>query len=363
MSAARPAIHQFVAGFSRGDAISNEALCFQRLFRQWGHPAGIFCEAKRILPELRGTAQDLSACTPDPAGRDILLLHLSIGSPVNDRFAELPGRKAILYHNVTPPGYFRGVNPRTAALLEQGRRQAASLAGRAEVNLADSRYNAAEMEAWGYAGVRVLPLVLDLSLMEGPRDRAWERRLDDGRTTILFVGRGAPNKRVDELLTALAYLRRGPEPGARLLHVGSWAGAEPYQACVLARARELDLQDDVVLAGSLPLPALNACYAAAHVFLCLSEHEGFCIPLIEAMTHNLPVVALARGAVAETMDGAGVLLHRPDYACLAELLHRLRRDDTLREAVRAGQRERIARYRARDLAAELKAHLHPLLAS
>ena len=127
------AIHQIVAGYAAGDAISNEARALRALFRSWGHESHVYCERKRILPELRGDARDLDAHRGDFRPQDVVLLHLSIGSDVNDVFPTLPGRKAILYHNITPPEFFRGVQEPTAHLLDRGRRQARALAGSAEV--------------------------------------------------------------------------------------------------------------------------------------------------------------------------------------------------------------------------------------
>ena len=355
-----PAINQIVAGFTRGDAISQEALALQRLFASWGCGGEIFCERRRVLPELRGAVRDLdeaqAVCGPD----SVALLHLSIGSPCNAAFAKLAARKAILYHNMTPSAYFRAVQPATASLLELGRRQLAALAGAAEVNMAVSRYNAGELEAAGCRGVGVVPLVVDWTRYDVPPDRALLRELDDGRVNILFVGRGAPNKRIDDLLQAVVTLRHGIEPRARLIHVGSYAGAERYRMVLEARARELGMRDSLFL-GAAPQASLNACYRAAQVFLCMSEHEGFCIPLLEAMRFDLPVAARACAAVPETLDGAGVLFAEADYPLIAETLARLAQPGELRDGVLAAQRARLARYQARDLGAELRRLMAPIL--
>lgn len=356
-----PAIHQFVAGFSRGDAISNEARVMQAIFRSWGCESTIYCEARRILPELRREAVDIQACLDAPPGPDdVVLLHLSIGSPLNEIFTRLSCRRAILYHNVTPSSYFRVVNPQTAAMLARGTEQVGALAGCAGVNLADSRYNADELTALGYSDVRVLPLVLDLDRLTATCDRGIVKRYRDGRTNILFVGRCAPNKRIEDLLTAFAHYTGTVDPDARLIHVGSVAGVEPYYTVLLARCRELKLQQ-VHFAGSVKQPELNAYYACADVFLSMSEHEGFGIPLIESMVHEVPVLAYAAAAVPETLDGAGVLFREKNYPEIVEMIARLATRTPLRDAILSGQRERLQRYRSRDLQAELRRHLAPLL--
>ena len=355
-----PAIHQLVAGFSHADAISNEALVLRDIFRKWGFESRIFSEARRILPELRGEAGDLAELQATVRPDDIVLLHLSIGSPANELFPALACRKALLYHNITPPDFFRGLQEQIASSLARGREQARQLAGVAEVVMADSAYNARELEEMGYGPAQVLPLVLDLGKLETRVNRKTLRQYDDGMVNVLFVGRCAPNKRIEDCLAAFYYFQRYVEPASRFIHVGSFAGTEQYHALLLTRMRELQL-NNVDMPGSLPQDQLNACYRASHLFLCMSEHEGFCIPVIESMLHGVPVLAYDQAAVPETMDGAGVLFREKDYAAIAEMMGQLVRDQPLRSAVIEEQRARVARYRARNLDQELKALLAPLL--
>ena len=354
------AIHQIVAGYAGGDAISNEARAMRALFRRWGYESQIYSERKRILPELRSEARDLVAGRGDFRPDDVVLLHLSIGSDVNDLFPQLPGRKALLYHNITPPEYFRGIQEQTASLLDRGRRQARALAGAAAVVMADSRFNAGEIAAMGHANPQVLPLVLDFSMLRSRPDRRVLRQYRDGLANILFVGRCAPNKKIEDLLNAFYYFQRYVQPASRLIHVGSHAGMEQYHALLLTRSRELQLKN-VEFVGAVCQDELNAYYAVARAFLCLSDHEGFCIPLLEAMAHDVPVVAHAAGAVPETLDGAGVLVREKNYDLIAETLGRVSEDAPLRAALLRGQRERLARYERQDLEADLKRLLAPLL--
>ncbi|MCX6995536.1 MAG: glycosyltransferase [Kiritimatiellaeota bacterium] len=353
------AIHQLVAGFANGDAISNEARVLRRIFRGWGYASEIFCETRRILPELRADARDLALLAAALRPGDVVLLHLSIGSAANELFRQLRCRKALLYHNITPPDYFRGVQEQIAHQLALGRAQARALAGAAEVNLADSAFNVAELAALGYRGAAVFPLALDFEKLRAAPSRATLAAWDDGLINILFVGRGAPNKCLDDLLAAFHYFQNYVEPDSRLIHVGSYTGLESYEGFIRTRIRELQLAR-VEMTGALPQAHLNACYQSAHVFLSMSEHEGFCIPLLEAMVRDVPVLAFAAGAVSETLAGAGVLFREKRFDLVAEVLGRLAHDERLRAAVRAGQRARLARYEQRDLAAELRAHLAPL---
>ena len=356
----KPAIHQLVAGYRQGDAISNEARALRKVFRAWGHPSEIVCEGARAAPQVRADILPVSDFLPALRPDDVALLHLSIGTPVNRLFATLPCRKAILYHNVTPAHYFRLYNPALHDDLAAGRRDAASLAGVAELNLADSRFNASELEGMGYRDVRVLPLLYNLDEFPADaRDAATVRRLGEGRHNILFVGRCVPNKRLEDLLAAVHYLQKNLDPCARFVHVGSYAGVEAYHTLLLAQDRELGLRDSVFF-GPVTQAALATCYANASLFLCLSEHEGFCAPLLEAMLYGIPVLARDAGAVAETLAGAGVLFRDPDPRLVAETAFEVLSDPSLRSAIVARQDRRIDAFRRRDVDAELRALFAPL---
>ncbi len=354
------AIHQFVAGFSNGDAISNESLALREVFRRWGHPSEIYCEPRRVLPELRATVRDVREAPAEVRDADVVLLHLSIGSVVNEVYAGMTCRKALLYHNITPPAYFSGIQPQTASNLARGLEQVAQLVGQPEVVLADSAFNAAELEGMGYRAPGVLPLVLDFDRIGTRPDRAMTRKLDDGRVNVVFVGRCVPNKKLEDCLAAFHFFQHYVEPDARFVHAGSFAGAERYHALLLALGREWQTQN-VLWLGAVRQAELSAVYRTGHVFLCMSEHEGFCIPLVEAMAHDLPVLAYAAAAVPETLDGAGVLFREKRFDLVAEMTGRLVRDRALRAAVLDGQRARLARFRSRDLEAELRGHLAPVL--
>lgn len=351
-------VHQVLATLGYGDAIGNEVLGIRDALRGAGHASDIFVETAD--PRLEALTRDYRELGDVSSPDTILVHHFSIGSRASRIAFALPDRMVLVYHNITPPEYFSLVNPRTAGDLARGRDQVRRLAGAAAVNMADSRFNADEIAALGYRDVRVLPLMLDLQKLRGEPDRGILRQFGDGRINILFVGRVAPNKKVEDLLRAFHFFRRFVEPEARFIHVGSFAGTERYYYLLLTQARELGI-DCVHFAGSVPQAQLNAFYRVAHVFLCMSEHEGFCIPVLEAMVNGVPVVAHAAAAVPETMDGAGVLFEGKPFEAVAEMMGRLVRDVPFREAVVRGQNERIARMETRDLEAELRTHLAPLL--
>ena len=353
-------IHQFVAGFGPGDAISNEALVFRRFFRSQGFASDIFTEPRRVLPELRHEVRDLAQAGRGLQPGDIVLLHLSTGSIVNDAFAALPCRKALLYHNITPPEYFRGFQEEIAANLARGREQARRLAGQVPIAMADSRFNAAELAQWGCGDVRVLPIWIDFEKLQAQPSRSALKRYGDGLVNVLFVGRCAPNKRIEDLLAAFHYFQKYVEPNSRLIHAGSFDGTERYFSLLQSQSHRLRLQN-VCFTGSVSQNHLNAFYRAAHLFLCMSEHEGFCIPLLESMSAGLPVLAYAAGAVPETLDDAGVLFREKQFDQVAEMMGRIVRDEPFRRGILDGQRRRIERYRNRNMENLLLDYLRPLL--
>lgn len=356
----RPAVHQLVAGFTAGDAISNTALTMRAVLRRWGRASEIFSEPARTMPAWRRETSDARQAGKILRPDDVAILHLSIGSAVNDIFGQLRCRKVIVYHNMTPAGYFRGFHEQLARDLDWGRRQTAALAGQAEVALAVSRFNAAELERLGYPRVGVLPLLLDFDRIMTPPDRGLLRRLRDGKLNVVFVGRAVPNKKLEDLLEVFYVLQQAVASSSRLVHAGSFAGLPRYQALLTAQVKAWRLRDALFL-GAVPQREISAVYAAADVFLCVSEHEGFCIPLLESMAHGVPTLAYAAGAVPETMAGAGVLFHQKRWEYVAEIIGMLARDQALRAAVVRRQQARVADYRRRDLAAELRGHLAPLL--
>ena len=358
-------VYQFVAGFRSGDAISNATLQMRDVFRSWGCRTDILARPSSVAVDRRDDARDIDKAVPEITPDDVAVLHLSIGNPVNLVFRDLRCRKAIVYHNVTPAHYFRVLNSSIAADLEEGRRHLEMLAGAAELNVADSSYNAAEMTAAGYRDAKVLPLPIDLdSFIGGPTDPDTSASLDDGFYNVLFVGRLAPNKKLEDILTVMYYLVK-IEPKARFIHVGSRDGLEMYSGLLQAHANALGLTiRNYRFMGSLPQKCLNACYASSHAFLCMSEHEGFCAPLVEAMLHKLPVLSLGSSAIPETMGGAGVLFGQPpDFPVIAETVAEVLHNQKLREEIIAKQNRRIEAFRNRDLAAEMRPLFAPLLES
>jgi glycosyltransferase involved in cell wall biosynthesis len=271
-----------------------------------------------------------------------------------------PDRLVAIYHNITPAEFFLGFHPHLAGLCHHGRRELEAFAPRTRLALGDSEYNRRELETAGFEHTGVLPIVLDLAKYDSPPSPVVRRLYHDERTNILFVGRIIPNKRIEDLVRTFAAYQRWVEPRSRLLLVGDTRGFERYFDRLQELVSELRV-DEVVFTGQVDDDELYACYREADVFLCLSEHEGFCVPLQEAMHFGVPVVAYDAGAVRETLHGGGVLLEEKQPEEVAELLGRLHEGSPLRGAVLDSQERAMAEIRATDFGGLLLDRLRPVL--
>jgi glycosyltransferase involved in cell wall biosynthesis len=359
MSAPRR-VHQLLAALSYGDAIGNEALAIQARLRALGYDSEIYAE--HVHPRVAHLARPLWRY-PEVSSRDtVCLFHFSIGSAAGRLIFPAPDRLVAIYHNITPAHFFLGFHRHLAGLCYHGRRELRAFAPRTELGLGDSEFNRRELQEAGYARTGVLPIVLDLARYDRPPSPVVERLFRDGRKNVLFVGRVIPNKKIEDLISTFAAYQRWVEPQSRLLLVGEWKGFERYFDRLNERVRALGVEE-VVFTGHVDDDELAAYYRLADVFLCLSEHEGFCVPLVEAMHFGVPVVAYDAGAVGETLRGGGVLLREKPPLEVAELLGRLLGDASLRASVLASQARAMAEIRAIDFGALLLEKLRPVLAS
>lgn len=357
VASARPrCVHQVLGALHHGDAVGNEALTIRGHLRDAGYASEVF--AGRVDASLGAEARPLREWADADGSDSVCLYHFSPGSPATHTALSARGSLVVAYHNVTPASFFSGWSAEAARLALEAGRDLAELAGRAALGLAKSRFSLGDLEASGFAARGVLPFVHDPGRSGAPSP-VFDRLYGDGRATVLAVGRLAPNKRLEDLIRAFALLQRGAVPRSRLLLVGD-DGLRTYAAALESLARSLRVRD-VVLCGRVEEDELRSAYRLADVLVSLSEHEGYGVPLVEAMLARVPVVAYDAGAVAETMDGAGVLLGDKRPELVAGVVEALLGDPALRNAVLAGQERVAARVRATDYASLLRSALGPVL--
>jgi glycosyltransferase involved in cell wall biosynthesis len=353
-------VHQVLATLSYGDAIGNEVLGVQRVLRANGFDSEIFVETAhpRLEPQTRDYREMPEMVGPD----DLVIHHFSIGSKASRISYALPARMMLVYHNITPPEYFVGVNKELAESCFLGRRELTAYAARCELAVGDSEFNRAELEALGFAPTAVLPVVPDFSHLEGVPETFTARGFDDDWTNILFVGRVIPNKRFDDLIRIFHAYRTRHNRRSRLLLVGSSTGFETYRTQLHHLIAQLGTPD-VHLTGHILNEELSAFYDVADLFLSASEHEGFCVPLIEAFYKEVPVLAYAATAVPWTLHGGGVLYQDKDPSAVAALMDNILSDADLRETVLDGQERALERLLSEDFAGTLLKHVEDALAA
>jgi len=325
------------------------------MLRAMGHDSDLF--ALTIDDDLRGDVRPFS----DPAATrgDVTIFHFALPSPMTARFAALDGVKILQYHNITPAAFFAPYDPQLFRLAALGRRELATLAGHVDLALGDSDFNRRELAALGFTRTGVLPIAVNTErITAAPPRPALERILRDGLINVLFVGRIVPNKKIEDHIRLAEIYKRYVDSYYRFIFVGRYDGVPRYYDQVRALIAEYDmLPDRFWFTGPVPDEDLAAFYRWADAYVSLSEHEGFCVPLVEAMAADVPVVAYAAGAVPETLGGAGLLFAPKDLELAAELLGSVVYDRGVRARVLDGQRRRLQDFAPDRIEAQLKSTL------
>jgi glycosyltransferase involved in cell wall biosynthesis len=356
-------IDQWVPALHRGDAIGDSARLMRDAFRSWGHEADVW--APDIDEDLQGDGRPYSEFAAAGAGADdVVILHYALPSRMTEDLGTFPGRRVLLHHNITPPEFFAPWDPEMVRICALGREQVATLRGDVDLALADSEFSRRELEEAGFPRTGVLPILLDFARYREPPSPVLARQLDDGRTNLLFVGRVAPNKRQEDLIRLASFWKRFLSPAVRLVLVGRLPRRETghgrplrahYLDALQAFAYEEGLTpEEVLFTGHADHADLLACYATADVFVSMSEHEGFGVPLVEAMLMGVPVLARRSAAVGWTLGEGGVTFEGRDLAAVAEMARLLATEGELRARVLAAQERRLAAFAPAAVEADLR---------
>jgi glycosyltransferase involved in cell wall biosynthesis len=352
-------INQWVPAAHRGDAIGDSARRVRQMLRDAGHTSDLF--ALTMDDELRGDVRWFGE--PEARRGDVTILHFALPSPMTSAFATLNGARVLQYHNITPAHFFAPYDPGLFRLAALGRRELQSLAGHVDLALGDSDFNRQELADMGFAPTGVMPIAVDLErITAAPRRPALEKILGDGLMNILFVGRIVPNKRIEDHIRLAEMYKRYVDSYYRFIFVGRYDGVPRYYAQVRALIAEFKmLPDRFWFTGAVPDDDLAAFYRWADAYVSLSEHEGFCVPLVEAMAADVPVLAYSAGAVPETLGGAGVLFEPKDLEVAAEMLGTLVYDRQVRARVLEGQRRRLRDFSPARIEASLMGALQQVV--
>ncbi|HMO18938.1 MAG TPA: glycosyltransferase [Oligoflexia bacterium] len=360
-----PRVDQFVHTLQYGDAISGEALTLRRVFSEMGYRSNIYSVntheklAKIPLPYS-------SYAPPEKEEAALTILHYSIASPLNSIFENIStGKRAIIYHNLTPVSWYENYNARVANDLVRGIEELPLLLKKCDMIIADSEFNKKELLKFGAEKVHVLPLTLD-------PDR-WPKRENPGIVAalknhsggtgknILHVGRFAPNKCIEDIIRAFYFYHHKFEQNSRLWLVGSDTDTEIYSFELKKLARELRLNDAVNFVGSVSDDELMAFFMASDAYICMSEHEGFCVPIIEALNFSLPVIAFSSSAIPETLGDGGILLEEKNPLKTAAVLHSLISDISIKNDLLEKGKKQLEKFSLPVFIENINNTLLPLL--
>ncbi|MFK7803865.1 MAG: glycosyltransferase family 4 protein [Anaerolineae bacterium] len=349
----RPILHQLIIGATPRDAITQNAILWQSWLQKAGYTSEIF--ATSIADECKNKIRPWDNYQPNEDQKG-LLYHHSLGTPIVDQLLKQHHRHLIpVYHNVTPARWFAGSHPELARLTRLGEAQLKQMASIVPAGIGDSEFNCAEMRTAGFQQADVVPITFKADQFE--REQPIPLNIKNDGPLLLFVGRLSPNK-CQEDLVRLLYACRQLEPTTQLVLIGSeWMPT--YVDWVRYVAEQLGVTDGVHLLGSVSFAEMAGAYQAADLYVSLSEHEGFGMPLIESMYFELPVLAYRSTAVTGTLGGASVTVGRKEYGALAQLAVKLWRDKEWQQRIVSRQNNQLQKF----LELQVKARFFEVLAS
>ena len=334
-------IIQLLPTLSYGDAVGNDTRAIKEILVEMGYETQIYAEnIDERLPQ--GTVLPVSEI-PQLNDEDVILYHASTGTELNYQLPKFGGRKVMVYHNITPPEFFRPYSLAAAHLTQQGLDGVRYLADKVDYCIADSDYNREDLRRMGYTcPIDVCPILIPFSDYEKkPAAHILKQYENDGYINLLFVGRIAPNKKQEDIIRAFYAYHKLYNPKSRLMLVGSWSGMDLYYERLVKYVDQLGLGDHVVFTGHIKFDEILAYYSVADVLLCMSEHEGFCVPLVEAMYFDLPIVAFDCAAIPYTLGGSGMLIGEKDPRLAAAAVHRIFSNPELKEKIIIKQKDRL----------------------
>ena len=343
-------IHQILPTISPGDAIGNEVQEIKRVLNEWGYKSEIY--AQNIHPKIN--AKKYTEYKKISSKENILIFHFSIGSEVSEFVKKLPDKKIMIYHNITPPEYFCGINETLVNLLGNGKKELRSLVDHIDLAVGVSEYNRLELQEMGFKNTDVLPIIINFHEYSSPNKKLLSK-YDDDFVNFLFVGRVTPHKRQEDVIKVFYYYKL-INPKSRLFLAGSYEGCEIYSDYLKKLIQELNLKD-VHLLGKISFNDLISYYKLADIFICMSEHEGFCVPILESMYFEVPIIAYKSTAIPFTLEDTGILVKEKNYCEIAEMVNVLIEDEELRSTLVKKQKDRLENFKREKIISQLESIL------
>jgi glycosyltransferase involved in cell wall biosynthesis len=338
-------VHQIVSALSFGDAVSNDAIALRKILRKNGFNSNIY--AKYIDPRVSDFVEPIEKYQPDPT--TLMIYHFAFGGAgVSEYVIDLPDIKILKYHNITPPHFFYPYNKNIALGCETGLKELKELIRHFHFGFGDSKFNCTDLNKLGLTNTVVLPVLLDFENINQMNKKINPVKEQD-MVNIIFVGRISPNKKQDDLLKIFYFYHFFINKNSRLSFIGK-CDDDLYYHHLRNLIKKLDLEQAVVFTGLIENDHLIRHYKTADVFLCMSEHEGFCVPLVESMYFGIPIIAFNSSCIPDTLGNSGILINdKSKYKEIAELMDLVINDKTLKEKIVKRQRERLKDFEERNI--------------
>ncbi len=334
----KPTVYQILPTMAYGDAVSNDALAIAEILHEMGYKNQIY--AINIDQRLSGIVKPYSYFLADKKD-DIIIFHMSTGSELSQSIIRLPNKNKIMfYHNITPENYFLNYSSVAYELSKTGRAQLKLLNNTFKLSLADSEYNRLELEELGYKNTDILPIILNFDDYKAMPDMNIINKYNDEYINIIFIGRIAPNKKQEDIIKTFYVYNRYINPRSRLFLIGSYRGMERYYGHLKNLINELNL-GNVIIPGHITFKEIISYYKIGSVFLSMSEHEGFCVPLLESMIFEVPIIAYESSAIADTLGKSGIIFTIKKYELVAELINIVVSDMNLKNRIIQAQIQRL----------------------
>jgi glycosyltransferase involved in cell wall biosynthesis len=338
-----------------GDAVGNDILAIQDILVQQGYQTATYAE--NIDTRIKSSKVLHYSKMPELAGEDILIYHFSTGTKLNEILQNYPCRKVMIYHNVTPPHFFLKYCISSYELCKSGVEQLAALKNTFDYCLADSEYNRQDLLRLHYScPIDVLPILIPFEDYAKDYNKNIVREYRDHKINLMFLGRIAPNKKQEDVIATFYHYKKYYNKDSRLLLVGSWSGLESYYESLERYVHTLSLRD-VIFTGHVKFADILAYYRVADVFVSMSEHEGFCVPLVEAMYFDIPIVAYGSSAITSTLGGTGFILKDKDPLLAAGIINTLITDEKLRENIVHKQKQHLKVYQYEQVKSQFLTYL------
>lgn len=332
-------IIQIVASLNFGDAVGNDVRAIARALNEAGYATGIFTLA--IHPKIKDEGVYLINMLPELNENDLIIYHYATADELADIIKEAPCKVVLRYHNVTPPAFFHGYNEGAEKVTREGLDEIADLKDAIDYGMVVSDFNKKDLIDMGYqCPIAVAPILIPFKDYEQEPDKDVVTRYSDGKTNIVFVGRIVPNKKFEDVIACFAAYKEKYDSTARLFLVGNYQETDLYYQYLQDVIKKCGVED-VIFPGHIAFNAILAYYKIADLFLCMSEHEGFCVPLVEAMFFETPIVAYASTAIPGTLGGSGVLVETKEPEAVAEKMHQVITDQACREEIIEKQKRRL----------------------